>query len=228
MFQVVSHLAYREAKYHPVTREEAVHRWLKVFLQSLNLPRQELSQQLYKEVHQLLRQQKVEDPLFFILRLSGKNMIGKTASQCANMLRVEETEYWFRFLHLLHYIVGTVATDSEQYPLLYAVIKDVYHHMTLTRSTKRTAELLAAGYPMEEVAEMRNLKVSTIEDHIVEIALNNPDFPIDNFIGQEDVEQVIKNAVKLTHKKLKPIKEVLPHLTYFQIRLALAKHGDSI
>ena len=93
----------------------------------------------------------------------------------------------------------------------------------LTGSAYQTAQLYYEGCSIEQICMLRNLKKSTIEDHLVELAMNEPSFDITPFVTCED-QQLVHTAVEdYATRKLKVLHEVLPHLTYFQIRLALAK-----
>ncbi|KPD00884.1 hypothetical protein LR69_00966 [Geobacillus sp. BCO2] len=77
---------------------------------------------------------------------------------------------------------------------------------------------------MEAIAEIRRLKRSTIEDHIVEIAANVPGFSIAPFVDDEKAAAIRAAAQALRTRKLKEIREALDgKVSYFEIRLVLAK-----
>ncbi|WP_182916973.1 helix-turn-helix domain-containing protein [Bacillus sp. PK3_68] len=78
---------------------------------------------------------------------------------------------------------------------------------------------------IEEISTHRRLKQSTVEDHVVELAFNYPGFSIRPFVDKATEEQVLKAAAVLSNKRIKPIKERLPDVSYFQIRLVLAKYS---
>ncbi|WP_100331448.1 helix-turn-helix domain-containing protein [Bacillus xiapuensis] len=225
LVQVASHLISQQTRYLPVTRDETIHGWLKVFLRQQGLLKQQLASKLYQELSSSLKSQTAEDPLIAVLRLSGSKRTGKTASQAAAVLKLEETEYWYRFLNLLHFLIQHIIQRSSQLPLLFAMIEDIYQPVVLTHSARRTAELLRRGYSPEEIAAKRRLKMSTVEDHLVELALNLPEFSISPFVSEEAAAAIVETASGQMHKKLKPIKDQHPNVTYFQIRLVLAKYS---
>ena len=97
---------------------------------------------------------------------------------------------------------------------------------SLTVSTRKTLELLNAGYDLNQIAQSRNLKLSTIEDHLVELALNMEDFPIDMYVDKVTQKKVIEISRQESTRQLKQIKNYLKSASYFQIRLVLAKYGD--
>ena len=108
--------------------------------------------------------------------------------------------------------------------MLSLLLSDHEQNEALTKSTKKTNELLKKGYTIEEIAEFRNLKTSTIEDHIVEIALNSDNFSIDDFVNKQNEKNILDAAHQIKSKQLKKIKIIVPAAKYFEIRLVLAKH----
>ena len=74
---------------------------------------------------------------------------------------------------------------------------------------------------MEEIATIRQLKMSTIEDHFVEMVINDVTFPIDKFVSSEERKDVRKKSKELKTKRLRLLKDVFPDLSYFQLRLIL-------
>ena len=93
----------------------------------------------------------------------------------------------------------------------------------LTDSANTTAKLYKKGYSIEQICLMRKLKTSTIEDHLVELAMNDSDFSIEPFVSTEEQQQIFEAIEAYETKKLRTLHEILPHISYFQLRLALAK-----
>ncbi|WP_404313740.1 helix-turn-helix domain-containing protein [Bacillus lumedeiriae] len=223
--QVASHFIYQDSAYLPVTRDEQAQRWLKSFVAGRRLPKEQLAARLHRELFALLSEQTAEDPLILVLRLSGKKRTGKTTAQASMLLHMESTEYWYRFLHVLHAAVQHIIQHAADFPLLFAMIEDIYEPVVLTQSTKKTAEMLGRGFTIEAITANRRLKRSTVEDHIVELAFHYPNFSIRPFVSKEMEEKVLQAAAVLSNKKIKPIKDQLPDVSYFQIRLVLAKYS---
>jgi len=225
LVQTVSYLIHEESVFYPAERNDQVQMWVKKWLLSRKVNRTDTGVQLYRELYELLQSEKVEDPRLFVFRLSGYERIGKTAAQTAKQLGIEEPEYWLRFSHWIHFMIHSALHHPKKFPILHEMLLDLKQPVVLTKSAKKTYELFQRGLSVERIAHVRGLKRNTIEDHLVEIALNVPDFSIDPFIEREELEAFEKVAKTLTSKKLKDIKEILPHLSYFQIRLVLAKYG---
>jgi uncharacterized protein YpbB len=229
LVQVLSHYIRAEQKYYPVQREREVQRWIKSFLSEPSAPLNDLNQLLFSELISLVKQETFPDnPEILICRLTGGDYIGLTRGQAADKFNLNEDEYWFRFLNLLHYMVNEVNDHKSSYPLLYSMMSDLVPEISLTQSSEETYKLLKRGFNIKHIAEIRRLKESTIEDHIVEIALNDKGFSIEEFVPPEEISSIIRKAKEVNKRKLKPIKDSLPQLSYFQIRLTLARYGDRI
>ena len=229
LIQVLSHFSRGEHKYYPVQRDSAIQRWVKSYLSNPPVKLMKLNQDLFTEMVRLGKQETFpDDPSLMICRLTGGEQIGLTRVQAAEKFAVPEDEYWFRFLNILYFIVDEVNGNHSEYPVLSSVISDLVPEISLTQSSEETYNLIRRGFDIKRIAEMRRLKESTIEDHIVEIALNDKQFSIEIFVPKEDINIILEKAREVKKKKLKPIKDALPQLSYFQIRLTLAKHGDKL
>jgi uncharacterized protein YpbB len=97
----------------------------------------------------------------------------------------------------------------------------------LTDSAMKTYELFAKGFDIDKIAELRSLKLNTIEDHVIEIVSAKRDFPFISFISAEQIRKVLHISRELQTKKIKRIREQLPELSFFQIRIALTK-GEEV
>lgn len=229
LVQVLSHYIRDEQKYYPVQRDREVQRWIKRFLYSPPVPLKDLNHHLFSELVSLMKNETFpDDAELLICRLTGGEYIGLTRGQAADNYRMSEDEYWFRFLNVLHYLINEASEQKTKYPIFYSIIVDLVPEISLTQSSEETYKLLKRGFGIERIAEIRRLKESTVEDHVVEIALNDSQFSIEGFVPMEEINQIIQKAKEVNKRKLKPIKEALPQLSYFQIRLTLARYGDRL
>jgi uncharacterized protein YpbB len=97
---------------------------------------------------------------------------------------------------------------------------------SLTLSSRKTWELLNQDFSLEEIASIRHLKISTIEDHLVEFALNIEEFSIHSYVEEETQQKILEISRQEATRQLKVIRNFLKETSYFQIRLVLAKYGD--
>ena len=79
---------------------------------------------------------------------------------------------------------------------------------------------------MESIAAVRKLKMSTIEDHIIEMAMNDERFPITHFVSEEQIRSVVSKSEELGTKRLKLLKNEFESLSYFELRLILTAYKE--
>lgn len=211
----------------PVQKDVNVQKWCREFLIKHQYKTNKLQEPLLQEMLESI--EGLDIPEFqkelFAKRLHGVKVSGVTWSQLAAQLDMCEIDCQLHFISFLHAWIHTIIENVKDYPLLSQFVQDIYTYQTVSGSTFQTAQLYAKGYTLEQISTMRNLKLTTIEDHIVEIALYEQSFDTTQFISNDDIQQVVQAMEAYDTKKLKVLKEVLPHLSYFQLKLALAK-GD--
>ncbi|MFD3446145.1 helix-turn-helix domain-containing protein [Microbacteriaceae bacterium 4G12] len=226
--QTVSHLQKRIPTFLPIQQELEVTSWVKNFFLSSHYSRSALVEALYKECVQVLSQLSEPSATIFVWRLSGYERIGYTEQQIARIAEIDPFRVHILFVGTLHYIVQVVQ-GNDQYPLLSKIVphQDKVSSM-LSLSTKKTYTLWKQGKTMEQIAGIRRLKLNTIEDHIVEIALHDPQFVIESFVTTQKVHMIQEAVSRLQIRKLRMLKQQLGEsVSYFEIRLVLARLGGS-
>ncbi|MGG0716657.1 helix-turn-helix domain-containing protein [Robertmurraya massiliosenegalensis] len=225
--QVTSHLVNEDRNYIPIQRNRQLLSWLKSFFLNNRLNRKEFSRKLYEELILVLDECADISPSVLIIRLTGYETIGLTEKQAFDYLDMEQTLYQYQFQALIHYILEKVQNDPKRFVLLFSLIMDVQTSLPITESSKKTLDLLDKGFSIEKIAQIRKLKVSTIQDHIVELALQVKSFQIDPFVDKQKMKLILKANEEAASKQLRYIRELVPEATYFQIRLVMSKFGDN-
>ena len=187
-----------------------------------------IHEQLMVEMIHSLENTNIEETVKSIIinRLAGYDIAGFTWQQLSFFEKKSEMDIQLLYIAGLHSWLNIITSQTGQYPLLNSIAQNVRINIPLTGSAFQSAQLFLQGYSIEQISKMRGLKISTIEDHIVELAMNEPQFSIEQFISARDVQLVSAAIEDYNTRKLKVLHEVLPHLTYFQLRLVLAR-GDS-
>ncbi|WP_243290095.1 helix-turn-helix domain-containing protein [Bacillus sp. FJAT-47783] len=223
LVQTLSNLSYGHKNYIPLSQQLDVLQFVKTYIFSLPYTKQQLVNELYKELHHLLKNKHEKDAQIFMYRLTGYKRIGMTNEQIANKMNEDSTYIYIRFVATIHYILMTIQEKPVQFPIIAGIMNGQIKKHTLTASTQLTYSYWQKGYNIDEIAQIRNLKHSTIEDHFVEIALNVPNFNVSSFLHQDDIEKIWRKMRELKTSKLRIIKESLQNqYSYFHIRLAMA------
>lgn len=216
--QVFSNFKHEQKHYLPIVRDEAaqwaVKRWLADHL--VGDTKEAVRGRFYAELEQWLEQ---VDGALYVPRFSGGDYIGKTALQVASELGVTPWQYYFAWLNGLHCLFGRLVLD---FPLLNGLMPDAAQG--LTSSARKTWQLAEQGVLFENMAGIRHLKESTIQDHIVEIAATIPGFNVGSWVDSAMITAMSQQP----WRSLKDIKQAFPALDYFQIRVALIARRSGV
>ncbi|RFU63145.1 hypothetical protein D0469_20055 [Peribacillus saganii] len=229
LVQSLSNIVHGVKSFYPIQKNWNVQQWVKAYLRREHTERTYMAAKFYEELVMLLETRQPNERDIFVLKLTGSRRAGYTNEQIGRMIGIPAANVRFLFTGTLHYIVKTVLANEDKYPRISALIGDLtgLEEKPLTNSARVTLKYINDGRELPEIAQIRRLKISTIEDHIVEIAFSLKDFSIERYVSDDLAAVIIKVAADLRTKQLKEIKQQIDHTaSYFQIRLVLAKMGD--
>ncbi|WAA13793.1 helix-turn-helix domain-containing protein [Fervidibacillus halotolerans] len=229
LVQTISYWSRYHSDFLPVQRDLTVQFWAKNWLKQIKgSSREKLAYQFYEELRQILSA--VEslgvDPNLFLLRLSGYETTGYTPFQIAKSMKMDEDYYTLLFRGIIHYMIDSSWKEKRRYVLLSTIVQRKGDLFYLTKSSLLTYRFIREGKTLDEIVHLRKLKRSTIEDHIVEIAVKVPNFSIDDYVPIELQQKIVIISDRLQTRKLKNIKDSLHEADYFSIRLVLSKIDD--
>ncbi|MFC4354551.1 helix-turn-helix domain-containing protein [Chryseomicrobium palamuruense] len=216
--QVASNRLAHIPTYYPVILDEIIQRDCKRLIHLLGGV-DKTSLQLKTVIGEFLEKtgQQEEVKMIFVYRLTGYESAGLTWTQLGEQLNLRPLDALFKYRSLLaEFATYLLQNESE-----IAVI--VPKSELLTETARKTLEWYTKGHNFHEIASIRRLKESTIEDHFVEIASARPDLSFNEILTEEQVREILCVRKELDTHKLKSLREQLPHYSYFQLRLALAK-----
>ncbi len=227
--QSLSHQVAGKMSFIPLQKDEQVQNWVKNFLKTNRYQDGQLQQRLLEEILNSLEQSTLEERAkeIVILRLSGFEAAGLTWQQIGAITNTNEMDLQLIYIAALHSWINVISLNSDKYSLLSQMCLDIRIKNPLSGSAYQTAELFNKGHSIEQISRYRRLKMSTIEDHIVELAMNEPQFQVEQFVSDEDIKKVLTAVEDYNTRKLKVLHEVVPHLSYFQLRLVLAR-GEQV
>lgn len=217
--QTTSNLIKNNNRFRPIILEEDVHLFVKGYLLNIPFTREQLSNQLYEECISFLYTRTKEECDIFVWKLTGKDRISLTNKQIANKLGIQEWDVYLIFQAMIHHLLSKI----EEFPILQSICPNI--EMTqLGDSTRRTYSFIQKNKTIDEIVTLRNLKRSTVEDHIIEIARSNPNFLIDTFITVDKRKKIEEIYMQKSTKKLKELKQYVGEsISYFEIRLVLTR-----
>ncbi|MFS0781346.1 helix-turn-helix domain-containing protein [Bacillus sp. 1P06AnD] len=222
LFQVVSNGVHKNSSYYCIEHDEFIQKWVKKIVFKYN-DMQELANALHQELQRILSTRPDDAASIFVLKLTGFHRAGYNNRQIGNRFGVDEYYVHFMFLDTLHLILQH---STEEHTVLTEISEDLFKNRQspITQSSLSTLSFLKKGYSISEIAVVRQLKESTIEDHIVELALHTSEVQLTRFVDESLADEIRLIAEESQTKQLKNIKGRLSkEATYFQIRLVLAE-----
>ena len=226
--QTLSHIHAKSMAFIPVQKDDKIQKWVRHYLKGFPYKSDEFIQNYYHELTTVFQSANLSELHMSILshRLSGFEVSGVTWHQLSHALKEEEIDLHIRFSECLHILLDEISINSKL-ALLFKMSEGIKTTTPLTESAVKTANLYQQGYSFEQIKSLRQLKASTIEDHFVEMAMNDPSFSIQLFFPDGNSDILIQQVNNHQTKKLRTLKEALPTYSYFQLRLLLAAGGES-
>lgn len=222
--QTITNMKKGKKHFIPITDRPDILKWVKL---SYNVNKATLMDHInaiYKELYSLLISVNEKEAALFTYRLTGAGMIGLSKQQLSDMFHLPLHNVHLLMQHLLHQIYQAVEKNPGNYPALSVFIEESKANRLITNSAQKTYLLIKQGMDLETISERRRLKMSTIHDHIVEMALVQSDFPVYLFVSEQEIEEISQVIDELQTNKLKNIYDALQgKFDYFFIRLVQAR-----
>ncbi|HLS08602.1 helix-turn-helix domain-containing protein [Lentibacillus sp.] len=218
----------------PVIDKPIITSWVRKQYHQLRPHQTVFLNRLYGELHHLLQCFSGMEANIFVDSLTGYHHYGMSSFQIAYHYRLKQIDVPLAKTAMVHRMLFIIGQNEATYPLLANFLRELPHESRITNSASKTKELLEKQYSAEEIAEARHLKLNTIYDHMVEIALYDDCFPLETYVLPDEQAEIMAAARKTSSYKLKDIKqEVSETISYFQIRLVLAvkkisQQGDHV
>lgn len=222
--QSLSFILANKRSFIPVCYELEAQQWVKQFFWKNNYSYMLISEQLYRELVEFLQQFPERERELFVNRLTGHDVTGKTQEQLCAAYEGDPFFTRLYFQAILHQWIDVANKTPEKYPMLYQFVHDIHESNVITSTAQETWFYVQQGKTLAEIAQLRRLKQSTIEDHFIELAIYEPKFSFETYISDVEIDEILAVVNRLNTKRLRKIKEYLPsHISYFQIRLALTQ-----
>lgn len=221
LVQTASYVKANTSRFEPIVRDIIIQQEVRQIYRRYPMNEQKFRHQLRDELFDVLENCSEMYQYLFTYKLTGANRYGWTWTQLSRVLKQPPETLYLFWLSGLHQMLHQL--NEDRHKILTALTEGVFQRLSVTDSAAKTYRLYQKGYTKEEIAIMRRLKESTIDDHFVEFAHYVPEFSISPFVQQEHIQEVQEVLKEEKTMRLRVLKERLPHLTYFQIRLILGQ-----
>lgn len=217
--QTISHLNNKSNRFRPIVVDEDIQLFVKNYLLNNLVSKTQINDFLYEDCFKFLQSREKNECDIFVMKLTGSDKIGLTNNQIATKLEIDVWDVHLIFQSMMHDLLSRI----EKFKVLSSICPKM-ELRKLSDSALKTKKLYQLNKTIEEISATRNLKKSTVEDHFIEIMMQDPTIPIEHFVSLEN-QNLIKDIYKqTTSKKLSEMKQMLnSDISYFEIRLVLAR-----
>ncbi|WP_028783071.1 helix-turn-helix domain-containing protein [Thalassobacillus devorans] len=222
--QTITNMKKGNKQFLPITDRNDILRWVKMNYKANKTHLMDHIHSIYHELYSLLSEVNEEEAAVFTYRLTGAGLIGLSKQQLADMFHLPVHNVHLHIQHFLHHLYQAIENKPGTYPSLSIFVEEKETSHLITNSAQKTYLFIKQGMDLETISERRRLKMSTIHDHVVEMALVQPDFPVSLFVSEQEVKEISQVMDELQTNKLKSIHDALRgKFDYFFIRLVQAR-----
>lgn len=221
MTQVLSEIRYKNKNYIPIEKEWEKQNWVKQWFKNSDMSKEELALTFAQEWVVILSELPELNAEIIAANLTGHNSIGKTKRQLAETFKKETIEISIIELDSIAWIKKLIIKNFKKTPLFYSVYKEMFDlYDGTTKSALLTKRYLLDGYSLDEIVSQRQLKESTINEHIIEISIMDPLFDLSAILPSkkfEEIRQLLSENSSITYQE---IIEEKPETLFLWYRLA--------
>ncbi|MFT8446785.1 MAG: helix-turn-helix domain-containing protein [Liquorilactobacillus nagelii] len=186
LIQVFSEMTYHNPHYYVNITDPQLQYWLKRWLRHFS--RQQLQQEFVRTLTTFLIQKPQLVADVFLNMFSGHQVAGQTLLQLQ-----QQTGWTVGELNCLlsDFSLQLAEKLLTQGPAWQELIKLFRLPSRLTASSVRSYQLFLKRQTVAEIARQRKLKVSTIQEHLLEAAIFENDFPYQHILSTEIQRQLL-------------------------------------
>lgn len=223
MIQVLTNRKMKHSTYIPVIDETPITNWVVNAYQSLKHNVNGSLKHIYEELFQVLSYFSTIEASLFVNRITGYQTYGMSLSQLSKLYQIDKYDIQLMLTGITHQMMTLIRNNEKDFQYLNLFMTDMSNTRFISQSATQTKEVLNKGYDLRTISRIRKLRINTIYDHIVEIALADSSFAIDPYVTSAEQERILKAYKQTSSTKLKVLKNsVGEDISYFQIRLVLA------
>lgn len=223
LVQTVSHLRAKDPSFYPLVHDRHIQAFVKERLQDREHRKRWLDG-LPDELFRALSVIPVEVQPLLVKQWAGAGQTAMTLQQLAYEEKLAPSFVRVKWRYGVAKLMVAIKEHAADLPLLAALLPEGDAvGMQMSKSARETYRLLQKQVSIEEIARMRRIALSTVEDHLVDIALHQPTWDASQFLAEADKQTILEASARLQTRRLRLIKEALQdRYSYLQIRLALA------
>lgn len=208
LVQVIGNSSFKIYQYAPLNDniiiQQALKNWVKEY--QYNIFDQEYLNNWIDELESLLNEHSVVFNNLFLSMLDTKEEVSQTSEQrISQFLELDLVEMKAMEKRIWLQVFSDIYDNQEKYPILYSWHQNQMKYFGLvSRSCRQTEILYYQGRSIEDMVRIRNLKQTTIQDHLMEIAVLSNKEVMSSLLpphDQKELWQALSDTPTLPYKQ---------------------------
>ena len=217
--QVVSELVHHDRHYYPVTTDPGIQAQVKQWLRQQS--KVELGEQIHAALTAFLTSlADPELPTVFVQGITGYQEPGLTNEQLAAQLGRQPWEASLMHTDVIcQWIAWIQRHPRDPFSQLLSVLTQA---SAISQSAEQTYQAFLKTQQLAAIAQTRHLKMSTVREHLLEVAIWSPDFPFEMVLNHEITQQlatIFAAQPDIVNWSFQEAQAALPTLDFFEFRL---------
>lgn len=224
LIQTVSQSLHNDFRFIPITQQTYIQQRVKDIYQHIKV--NDLESNFITEIKQLFEKiASKHEHVYLHYYLQGYEEAMYTRQQVSLIESKSQQELFELEMNQLVDVMFEIE-DMQKHPLLNQTII----RPTLLNKTKLTLHQLEQGHPIQDISTVQNVKLNTIEDHLLELFIKGYINDYDSYLDITTIQPFIDFYKSHIGIKLREYKQQFDTLTYFQIKLVIVgiERGDLV
>ncbi|MBE5674700.1 helix-turn-helix domain-containing protein [Staphylococcus sp. SS35] len=222
LVQTMSNIKQQSFQFVPISQNNKIQETVKIVYNYIK--ENDLQSDFENELHHLFEAISLKGPCYLHYYLQGYDEPMYTRQQVSLIEQISQQQIFEYEMNNL------VAMMFELEKIEYTILSRLIIKPTLSNQTFITFTKLLENFTMENIAEQQQVKINTIEDHVLEILIKGYMSNYDDYIDDELLQQFLNFYNQHRGERLKYYKEKFDSLSYFQIKVLIVgiERGDLI
>ncbi|MBE5662853.1 helix-turn-helix domain-containing protein [Staphylococcus sp. SS60] len=222
LVQTMSNIKQQSFQFVPISQNNKIQETVKIVYNYIK--ENDLQSDFENELHHLFEAISLKGPCYLHYYLQGYDEPMYTRQQVSLIEQIPQQQLFEYEMNNL------VAMMFELEKIEYKILSRLIIKPTLSNQTFITYTKLIENFTMENIAEQQQVKINTIEDHVLEILIKGYMSNYDDYIDDELLQQFLNFYNSHRGERLKYYKEKFDSLSYFQIKVLIVgiERGDLI
>lgn len=217
--QVVSEYLHHNSQYTPLESDLSQQLWVKRWLKKQGGLSAIVSSWVKESIKLVEVIPNEYDRKLLTFQLIGHQHTGLTNEQLCQRLQITPFQLKLDRLYAIQSVIKRL--DSSTTPLIYSIYHEALEEESygLSSTSMETYYYLKCGLNIEEIARKKRVKNSTVNEHILELAISMESFPRLKFIKKQNEQKLNNLFDENLMIRYKDAKNKVSELNFLEFRL---------